>query len=408
MGGVEASRYAKFGTARCALPRPAIGRRQSVSGAEFGTGITAAQWVGATAGQRGSCRHESGFFASVGWRCKCACSGRRRHSGKHLCSFASPANCDSTSDARRILKSATALPISASNGSKQRQLLTAVASTGELVDPSCSDPNNGSGQTLTGTSDNASLNTGGSTVNCASTGGTSADAAIATVAKAAPAPAIPDAARPQTSTLSGYVFSESTAGLGDFDPAEPAAGEDPLAGVTVTLFDNDTRVEPVGRDRARRLLQFFEPRRGQLHDWRDHSARGHQRLPPSSAAKRAASAMAAKSKKSNCRPRPTPPQTTFPRSSRSGSVSGTAFIEPSLGSPDYNAGNPAAGELPLPGATVELSTASGTEIGTTTTDANGTYNFANLSPNLPLIVHPDVLVAAPPPGRRPLATMVMS
>ncbi len=36
-------------------------------------------------------------------------------------------------------------------------------------------------------------------------------------------------------TLSGYVYSETSAGSANYDPANPAAGETPLAGVTVTL-----------------------------------------------------------------------------------------------------------------------------------------------------------------------------
>lgn len=68
------------------------------------------------------------------------------------------------------------------------------------------------------------------------------------------------------------------------------------------------------------------------------------------------------------------------------SLSGTVFAETSLGSPDFNPSNPAAGESPLGGVEVDLYDDDDDLLDSTLTNTSGQYSFGDLSPGTYAIV----------------------
>ncbi|HTU26850.1 MAG TPA: SdrD B-like domain-containing protein, partial [Pirellulales bacterium] len=264
---------------------------------------------------------------------------------------------------------------------EERQLLTASAWPAELSDPAdagCTDPNQWSRIGLGIAADKMSSNVGGTSI--APSAAAAIDADAASLASASPSISIADT---PTGSLSGYVFSETTAGLGNYTPDDSTVGEAPLAGVTVTLFDDDSETSETtitGLDGSYGFANLpagdysiaVSTPPGAEAD-ADYVGSQDSGTTASNAIDNVDLAAGTNGTGNN-----------FGEIVQSAALSGTVFVEPLAGSSDYNPSEPATGESPLPGVTVELSTADGAEVGTTTTDANGNYRFADLAPNAAL------------------------
>ncbi len=182
-----------------------------------------------------------------------------------------------------------------------------------------------------------------------------------------------------TASLSGTVFAEPSKGSPDYNPTDPAAGEAPLPGVTLTLYNSDGQT----------VAQTTSGSDG-TYDFTNLPAGGYQivetTLPSGYSPDTAIpdvensgtggtgqitgiSLVATQQSSGN----------DFPDVAAPSSLSGYVFGETSAGSPAYDPSNPAAGEAPLTGASLQLIDSGGQVLQTVATNSSGFYQFTNLS-----------------------------
>ncbi len=258
-----------------------------------------------------------------------------------------------------------------------RQLLTAVSLNVDGGDATCSDPNDWSLKTLPGTDHDLAINIGGTASGLAATSASSPSAGTSNVALADTG----------TGSVSGYAFAEPEAGSVDFNPAEPANGETPLAGVTVDLYDNLGNVVSslvTGLDGAYSFTGLSpgtytlgEP--GAAYEYNNDLAFvGTQNGSPGSGSAGDGViddiAVAAGSVGAGY---------NLPEFNAASVLSGYVFAEQTAGSPAYSTTSPPAGESSLANIPVTLTNSVGAFVASTETNSTGFYSFANLEPEAP-------------------------
>ncbi len=183
----------------------------------------------------------------------------------------------------------------------------------------------------------------------------------------------------QPASLSGFVFSELTAGSPGFNPGNPSGGEAAIAGATVTLTNSDGQVvgSPVITD-ATGDISIQQPARRRLHGYR-HAAgrlfRRHGDCRKSDERHR----KHGHDRQHHALPGTSGQNNDFGLIAQPASLSGYVFSELTVGSPGFNPGNPSGGEAAIAGATVTLTNSDGQVLKSTTTSATGAYQFVDLS-----------------------------
>ncbi len=188
----------------------------------------------------------------------------------------------------------------------------------------------------------------------------------------------PDIENVNTASLSGYVFDEPNFNSSDYNPANPAAGESPLAGTTITLATSNGTVVGTTTSDTTGLYTFQDVAPG---DYTLTVSPAESNYFSDTAFVGTDSGTAGTGTVSGISVETGDDATgyDFPEVAPA-SLSGTVFAETSLGSPDFNPSHPAAGESPLGGVEVDLFDDDEDIIDSTVTNTSGQYSFGDLPP----------------------------
>ncbi len=183
----------------------------------------------------------------------------------------------------------------------------------------------------------------------------------------------------QPASLSGFVFSELTAGSPPFDPGDPSGGEAAIAGATVTLTNSDGQVvgSPVVTD-ATGVYQFANLPAGAYTVTVTPPA-GYAADKAIVGSQTSGTAGTGVIGNITLAPGTSGQNNDFGLIAQPASLSGFVFSELTAGSPPFDPGDPSGGEAAIAGATVTLTNSDGQVVGSpVVTNATGAYQFSNL------------------------------